>query len=146
VYPPSSVRYQDTFSTKASSLPPQVTGRSYSARHTVVLSTPYGWIPVQAIRSATVKTPQKPQQKKVSMPTVQGSNLPRQGNPTFFGKLSRQLPGYDTPAFLDTPPEEASGVRYPTFPSKLPRASPTSHPVFLMPARVLSEKAGAQKQ
>src|SRR4051812_30531595 len=28
---------------------------------------------------------------------------------------------------LDTPPEQASGVRYPTFPSKLPQASRTRY-------------------
>src|SRR4051794_34865352 len=56
VYPPSPVRYRDTFSAKAVSLPPQVTGRSYSARPTVVLSTPQGRIQTQAIRSSTVTT------------------------------------------------------------------------------------------
>src|SRR3954463_4126025 len=43
------------------------------------------------------KMPQKLPAEGISMPTVQRSNLPRQDSPTFFNKLSRQLPVYDTP-------------------------------------------------
>ena len=118
VYQPSSVHYRDTFSVKTISLPPQVTGRSYSARHPVVLSTPQGWISTQAIRSSTVKCRRKLPAEGTSMSTVQRAKLPGQGTPTF--------------------------------PSKLPQASPTGYPVFLDTSsylqRYCQKKADAQKQ
>src|SRR3954468_3396876 len=41
--------------------------------------------------------PQKLPAEGTSMSTVQRSNLPKQGNPAFFSKPSRQLPAYDIP-------------------------------------------------
>ena len=41
--------------------------------------------------------PQKLLAEGTYMSTVQRAKLPRQGNPTFFSKLSRQLPAYDPP-------------------------------------------------
>src|SRR4051812_12605250 len=56
-----------------------------------------GWIPTQAIRSSTVRCRKNFQQKEPACPQYKEAKLPRQGNPTFFNKLSRQLPVYDTP-------------------------------------------------
>ena len=98
VYPPSSVRYRDIFSVKTVNLPPQGTSRSYSARPSVVLSTPQDGF--QHKPSGHLQwLPQKLLVEGTCMSTVQRAKLPGQGTPTF--------------------------------PSKLPRASPTSYPVFL---------------
>jgi hypothetical protein len=95
VSPPSSVRYRDIFSVKTFNLPPQVTGRSLqckahsrvhyatgidsSTSHPVIYSGYHKKLPAEG----------------TSLSTVQRSNRTKQGNPTFFSKLSRQLPVYD---------------------------------------------------
>src|ERR1041384_2295347 len=78
------------------------------------------WIPTQTIWSSTVRCHKNFQLKEPACPQCKEAKLPRQGNPTFLGKLSRQVPVYDTPP---------SSIRYRR---KLPgygtQPSPASYP------------------
>ena len=96
VYPPSSVRYRDIFSAKTVSLPPQANGGNLQCK--TLSRTPCA-PPMAFSTSYPVsysELPQKLPAEGTGIPTVQRGKLPRQGNPTFFSKLSRQLPVYDT--------------------------------------------------
>src|SRR3954469_231189 len=78
--------------------------------------------------------PQKLPAEGTSMSTVQRSKLPKQGNPTFFSKPSRQPPAYDIPPSsihhrrklpgYGTQPSPAS---YPKLRKQTPQPSSTRH-------------------
>src|SRR4051812_11185184 len=75
--------------------------------------------------------PQKLPAEETSLSTVQGGKASQARQPNLLRQAIEAASRVRHPAFLDTPPEKTSGVWYPTFPSKLLQASPTSYPVFL---------------
>ena len=143
---PSVTRYRHSRHVQCISLPQYVTGISsrsrysafhhkppaetYNARHSVVFSTPHGWIPAQAIRSSTVATTKTSSRRNQHVhSTKKQPSQTRQ--PNLLQQAIKAASRVRHPAFLNTPPEKTFGVRYPTFPNKLPQASSTSYPVFL---------------
>src|SRR3954468_2925435 len=92
VYQPSSDNYRDIFSVKTFNLPPQVTGRSLQCKAHSRVQYATGIdsnTNPPVIYSGYHKNFQ---QKEPSCPQCKEAKLPRQDNPTCFGKLSRQLP------------------------------------------------------
>src|SRR4051812_20526939 len=112
---PSSTSHRQKLQYKTPSRVQYATGIDSSTSHPVIYS----------------EIPQKLPVEGTSMSTVQGGKASQARQPNLLRQAIEAASRVRHLAFLDTPPEKTSGVRYPTFPSKRAQASPTSYPVFL---------------